>query len=262
VSIRHVSVVIAARDPVLCGLTAILGAEGDFNVVASCRDGTSCVEAIRDLSPNLALLDVSLPDQGGLQVVAAIKLEHLPTQVVFLSSGGSGKKKPIVWHPHGVISEEAAQYPLLDFLRQIPSGPGESPTPESLNTHRRGTQGALGSLSTALTERERQIMHLVCKRQSNKEVGRQLALSEGTVKVHVHHIYQKLAIRNRTALARSGEQSCWAQGRTNREVPLQSARLGGGAQPLDPTHAATSVVRKSRAVGNVLKIANAQLPDE
>jgi DNA-binding NarL/FixJ family response regulator len=266
VNIRRVSVVIAARNPVLFGLTAIVSAEGDFNVVASCRDGASCVEAIRDLSPNLALLDVSLPGPSGLQVLAAIKSEDLCTQVVFLSFGGSGEKKPIAWHRHGVIPEESAQRPLLDFLRQIASGAGESPTPESLNRHRRGPQDTLGSRSTPLTERERQIMHLVSEGQSNKEVGRQLTLSEGTVKVHLHHIYQKLAIRNRTALAasaaRSGGQFSEAQGRTNREVPLPSARLGGEAQPLDPTHAATSVVRKSRAAGNVLKIANAQLPDE
>jgi two-component system nitrate/nitrite response regulator NarL len=267
VNMHRVSVVIAALDPVLCGLTAILSAEGDFNVVASCRDGASCVEAIRDLSPNLALLDASLPGQSAFQVLAAIKSEHLCTQVVFLSSGGgSGKKKPIAWHRHGVIRAEYVQQPLLDFLRQIASRPGESPTPESLNRHRRGPQDTLGSLSSGLTERERQIMHLVCEGWSNKEVGRELTLSEGTVKVHLHHIYQKLAIRNRTALAasaaRSGEQSSWAQGRTNRAVPSPSARLGGGTQALEPTHAATSVVRKSRAAANVLKIANAQLPDE
>jgi DNA-binding CsgD family transcriptional regulator len=136
----------------------------------------------------------------------------------------------------------------------------------SPNRTKRGPQETPGSRSTALTERERQIMHLVCEKQSNKQVGRKLNLPESTVKVHLHHIYQKLAIRNRTALAasaaRSGEQSSWAQGRTNREVPSPSARLGGGSQALEPTHAATSVVRKSRAAANVLKIANAQLPDE
>ncbi len=72
-------------------------------------------------------------------------------------------------------------------------------------------QGAPKSLSIVLTERERQIMQLVCEGRSNKEVGRELNLSEGTVKVHLHNIYQKLAIRNRTALAalavQSGKQS-------------------------------------------------------
>ena len=54
----------------------------------------------------------------------------------------------------------------------------------------------------SLTERERQIMHLVSTTgQSNKEIGRQLNLTEGTVKVHLHHMFQKLAVHNRTALA-------------------------------------------------------------
>ena len=74
----------------------------------------------------------------------------------------------------------------------------------SPNRSKRSPQETPGSPSTALTERERQIMHLVCEGQSNKKVGRKLNLSESTVKVHLHHIYQKLAIRNRTALAAGG----------------------------------------------------------
>jgi two-component system nitrate/nitrite response regulator NarL len=53
---------------------------------------------------------------------------------------------------------------------------------------------------TSLTERERQIMRVVCEGHSNKEVARRLSVSEGTVKVHLHHVFEKLAIRNRTAL--------------------------------------------------------------
>jgi two-component system, NarL family, nitrate/nitrite response regulator NarL len=196
-----VSVVVAARYPtVLCSLTTMLRAESVFNVVASCRDGATCIEAIRDLSPNLALLDVSLPGRSGLQILAAIKSEHLCTQVLFLSSGGSDEKKRIAWHPRDVIPEKAAQHRLLDFLRQIASGPGGSPTPGSPNGRGGGPQDILGSPSTGLSVRERQIMHLVSEGQSNKEVGRQLNLCEGTVKAHLHHIYQKLAIHNRTAL--------------------------------------------------------------
>jgi two-component system nitrate/nitrite response regulator NarL len=266
VSMHRVSVVIAARNSVLRGLTATLNAEADFNVVTTCRDGASCIEAIRDLSPDLALLDVSLTAQSGLQVLAAIKSEHLRTQVVFLSSCDSDENRPVAWQRHGIIREKSAQHPLLDFLRQIASGSGEPPTPKSLNKCGRSQQDTLRSTSTALTERERQIMHLVCQGQSNKEVGRQLGLSEGTVKVHLHHIYQKLAIRNRTALAASAarprEQSSSAQGGMNRELPLPTARPGSEAQPLDPTHAATPVARKSSTAPSILKIANAQLPDD
>ena len=58
----------------------------------------------------------------------------------------------------------------------------------------------IGTLFAALTARERQIVQLICEGVSNKEIGRRLNLSEDIVKVHVHSIYQKLAMRNRAAL--------------------------------------------------------------
>lgn len=259
-STQRVSVVIAACEPVLCNLSATLSAEDHFNVVASCRDETSCVEAVRGLSPDLALIDISLQGTIGLRVFAAIKAEHLRTQVVFISSGGSDEKRPIAWPRREVTFAKSTLPLLLDFLRQIASGSGETPVAQSLNGLRSNPQDTLACLSPPLTERERQIMLLVCKGRSNKEIGRQLGLSEGTVKVHLHHIYQKLAVRNRTALAVSAArfeaQFGWAKGRTNGELPLPSAGLGNGAQPLDPS------VWKSRAADNVLKIPSAQLRDE
>jgi two-component system nitrate/nitrite response regulator NarL len=195
-----VSIVIAAHHPVvLCGLTTILRAESDFSVVASCSDVASCIEAIRDLSPNLALLDVSLPSQSGPQILAAINAEHLCTRVVFLSASSAAFDgvEPIA---RRVIPSDAAPNILLRFLRRISSGL-ELPIPKSLNKHGCPPGRPTEPLSTALTERERQIMHLVSTGQSNKEIARQLSLTEGTVKVHLHHIFQKLAISNRTALA-------------------------------------------------------------
>jgi DNA-binding CsgD family transcriptional regulator/CRP-like cAMP-binding protein len=62
-------------------------------------------------------------------------------------------------------------------------------------------RGSMPDPSIVLTERERQIMHLICEGLSNKDIGRRFNLSDGTVKAHLHHIYEKLAIHNRTALA-------------------------------------------------------------
>ena len=56
-------------------------------------------------------------------------------------------------------------------------------------------------MQVAITERERQIIHLISEGLSNKEIGRQLNVCEGTIKIHLHHIFQKLAIHNRSALA-------------------------------------------------------------
>jgi len=198
----RVSVVIASRQPVvLCGLTSMLRAESDFDVVGSCRDGSKCIEAICELFPVLALLDVSLPEQSGLQVLSAIKSEKLPTRVVFLSTSFECPDAAIAMGAFGVIPREAAPQLVVRSLRQVASGqrlPRVTWKPERRSEHESGERGAFDNL---LTEREHQIMHLVCKGLSNKEVGRDLNLAEGTIKAHLHRIYQKLAIHNRTALA-------------------------------------------------------------
>jgi DNA-binding NarL/FixJ family response regulator len=247
---RCVSVVIAARNPILYGLATLLRAVDDFNVVASCRDGASCIEAIRSLSPNLALLDVSLPGQGGLQVLAAIRSERLCTRVVFLSPDTS--EKPTDPSTHRVPSKrEAPPHPLLSFLREVASEPKRLVL-RSPNRLRYGTRDAAKDPSTALTERERQVMRLVCEGQSNKEVGRRLNVPESTVKIHLHHVYQKLAIRNRTALgaraAHAKERSLLADGHRNKELPPPIAKLGDSSrtQPIDPTHPPVRACRKSR----------------
>jgi two-component system, NarL family, nitrate/nitrite response regulator NarL len=199
-----VSIVIAADYPVvLCGLNTILRAENDFTVVASCCDIASCIEAIRDLSPNLALLDVSLPGQSGPQILAAIKSDNLYTRVVFLSASSetSDGVQSIVRRACGVIPRDSAPNILLRFLRRVSSGLELSPISESSNKRGHGPGHSTEPPSTVLTERERQIMHLVSTGQSNKEIGRQLNLTEGTVKVHLHHMFQKLAVHNRTELA-------------------------------------------------------------
>jgi two-component system nitrate/nitrite response regulator NarL len=208
VSTRRFSVVIADRYPlVLCGLSSALLAESEFEVVATCRDGTRCIEAIRDLSPDLALLDISLPPVSGLQVLAAINAEHFRTRIVFLAASlkTSAGVTAIAGGAYGVIPQDATPQLLARCLRKVASGqrllPIGSWDSELRNGHKHGSPNAFGTLSAVLSERERQIIHLVGEGLSNKEVGRQLNLADGTIKVHLHRIYQKLAIHNRTVLA-------------------------------------------------------------
>jgi DNA-binding NarL/FixJ family response regulator len=211
---RCVRIVIADRYPViLCGLMSILSAESDFNVVASCRDAKTCVEVIRDQSPNLALLDPFLLDLSGTtKLLASIKSEHLGTRVVFfsLSLESQDTATAIARGAYGVIPKEATPELLVHCLRKVASGQRVLPHAnwdiKLRKGHKSGPQGTLENLQTALTVRERQIIHLVCEGLSNKEVGRQLHVSGGTIAVHLHHIYQKLAIQNRTALAALGSR--------------------------------------------------------
>lgn len=204
---RRISVVIAERNPVfLCGLTNVLQAEGDFVVVASCQDGTECIAAIRALSPSLALLDMSL---NGLQVLAAVMREAFPTRVVFLSSSlkTTDAVRAFSMGASGVIPKDVAPQSLVRWLLQIMSGkrlPLAVRDAQRRNAQTSRMGGKPEQLVIVLTAREKQIIELVSTGLSNREVGEQLQISEGTIKVHLHHIFQKLSIRNRTALANIG----------------------------------------------------------
>ena len=109
---RCVSVVIADRHPVvLCGLKSILSAERDFAVVATCRDAKTCMEIVRDRSPDLAVVDpFVLSDPSGRELLAAIKSEHWHTRLVFFSSHlqSPDMATAIVRGAHGVIPKAAA----------------------------------------------------------------------------------------------------------------------------------------------------------
>jgi two-component system nitrate/nitrite response regulator NarL len=200
------SVVIVDRNPTfLRGLASVLQAERDFAVVASCQNEAECIAAVRALSPSLALLDLSASDLSGLQVLAAVRTEAFPTRVVFLSSSATAADAARVFSmgASGVLPKEGAPQSLVRWLRQVMSGQLLVPLAVG-NARMSRLRGASEEQVIALTARERQIMELVSTGLSNREVGERLHISEGTIKVHLHHIFQKLSIRNRTTLANLG----------------------------------------------------------
>jgi two-component system, NarL family, nitrate/nitrite response regulator NarL len=201
---RCVNLVIADPHPVVVyGLTSLLNVESDFNVAASCHDGRSCIQAIRDLTPEIALLDISMPGLTGLEVLAAVASEQLPTRIVFLTASAEDRDliAAVARGAYGVIHKDAPPDVLMQSLRQVAAG--RRLLPFASFESQQAQHGSTGNedVLTVLTGREREIVRLVSEGLSNKEVGRQLNISDGTIKVHLHHVYQKLAISNRTALA-------------------------------------------------------------
>jgi len=201
---RCLDIVVAGPQPlVLCGLIAVLRTARNLEVVASCRDSKTCVQTIRALLPNLAVVDCALPDQGALHVLTVVRSEKLGTRVIVLSgSDDPSSTADLVRNgADRVLSREISPDALLRCLQDVHCGRRSPLVSKSVNRQHPGARGPAGDPSSVLTERERQIMHLVCEGLSNKEIGRQFKVSDGTVKIHLHHIYEKLAIHNRTTLA-------------------------------------------------------------
>jgi RNA polymerase sigma factor (sigma-70 family) len=203
---RCTRLVIADRHPiVLQGLASVFAAQRDFELVASCGSGASCVEAIRNLAPDVALLEDSLPDVTGSEILAMANAENLPTRLVFFSASieHGDLAAAIAAGACSVISKDASPESLLQSLRLVAHGVSLVPEPSpDLAPAGKEASGAIGeNVLAVLTEREREIMRLVSEGLSNKAVARRLNISQGTIKVHLHHIYQKLEINNRTVLA-------------------------------------------------------------
>jgi two-component system nitrate/nitrite response regulator NarL len=201
---RCVSVVIADRHPVfLQGLANLLGAESDFRIVARCSDGSSCIDAIRIFLPDIAILDISMPDISGLKILSTLNSENLSTRLVFLATSVEERDltELAAAGAYSVILKDQEPEILIQTVRQVAAGQKVLPLSSSEEAASR-VQTAMTEKGLALlTERERQIMRLVSEGFSNKEIGRRLNVTDGTIKVHLHHVFQKLDISNRTSLA-------------------------------------------------------------
>jgi two-component system, NarL family, nitrate/nitrite response regulator NarL len=197
------NVLIADSCPVAVqGLRKVLAAQHNFRIVACCNDGMSCIKAIRSLRPDIAILEVSMPGLTGLEILSIVNSEGFSTRVVFFTASVEDSElvKSAAAGAYGIILKDAALESLVKSLQQVADGQRLLPLPSSDQVSREQiavTENAL----TVLTDREHQIMCLVSEGLSNKEIGRRLNVSDGTIKVHLHHIYEKLEISNRTALA-------------------------------------------------------------
>lgn len=187
---------------VLRGLADLIKLEADFRVVGSTSEPQKAFELIDRLKPDIVVLDVNMPDISGLTLLRRIRNADLPVRVVFLTAIITDSQilealENGIW---GLLLKESAPDRLIDCLRRVAAGlpwlPNELAARASPHRH----EGMKPGLN-ALTPREMEIAGHACRGLSNRLIARELGASEGTVKIHLHNIFQKLQITNRTALA-------------------------------------------------------------
>jgi two-component system nitrate/nitrite response regulator NarL len=203
---RHsISIVLADDHPVvLHGVAGILRAEPDMNVLAACNDGTAAVQSIRQFAPDIAVLDIAMPGLNGLEVLSNIVADGFKTKVVFLTAVATDDQvlAAIANGAKGIVLKDAASDSLVDCVRDIAAGKQWFPTDVVEAALRRdaGRRAESEHFVQKLTTREQQIVILVAEGLPNKNIARRIGLTEGTVKIHLHNIYEKLEVPNRTAL--------------------------------------------------------------
>lgn len=198
-----ISVVVADDHPVvLQGLVSLLRSCPDFNVVAECRDGRAAVKAIEQFAPSVAVLDIAMPSLTGLEVLQTIAGFGSKTRVVFLTATATESQivTAISRGAKGVLHKEIAAEELTKCIREVAQGRQWLSQSVADLVARFAQRTPLPAHGESLSVREKEVMQLASTGLSNKQIGRTLNLSEGTVKIHLHNIYQKLGVPNRTSL--------------------------------------------------------------
>jgi DNA-binding NarL/FixJ family response regulator len=190
------------------GIVNLLAAQADMEVVGEAGDGQEALEKARDLMPDLILMDITMPGTSGRQATRVIKEEMPYVKIVMLTvserdsdlfdairSGADGyllkdlEPAELYRLCRGVFRGEAPLSPLMaaKILREF----------SSLADARTGVVGPAGKL----TPREIEVLELIVKGETNKEIGDTLCVAESTVKNHLRNILAKLHLKNRVQAA-------------------------------------------------------------
>jgi len=198
---RQLSIVVADAHPVvLYGIIGLLEAEEDMNVVAACTSGMTALQAIRAQVPDVALIDMSMPELDGFTLVSNVA-ESVRTKIILLTAVASEVQLMAArdYGASGVLLKAASLDDFAKSIREVAGGQCWFPADPVSGA---GQEPVLESHSDQiLTTRERQVMTLAAEGLSNKEIGRRLNVCEGTIKIHLHKIFGKVGVANRTALA-------------------------------------------------------------
>ena len=200
---RRTRIVIADRHPiVLQGISSLLSMQSDLAIVASCGDAASCTQSIRLLVPDIALIDAAMSDIRLPDLLAPASAAAQGTKVILFADAARLRELQSLAADGSclVLTKDAKLETLIATLRKVAQNQRLARLPSPGEVGEDPQSGEEKSLSQ-LTGRERQIMRLVSEGLSNKEIGRCLKITDGTIKVHLHHIFQKLDISNRTVLA-------------------------------------------------------------
>ena len=198
------TVLIADDHPVvLSGIEAILR-DTPYRVVGTATSGAAALEMVPALRPDVLVLDVRMPDHGGIDVLRTLRSRGDDRAVVLMTASLTDilLMEAIELGVQGIVLKEGAQHLLIRCLDDVASGRkwiARELLQQALDV-KMGGGGAPGSLKS-LTQRERAVAALVAQGKRNREIGDELGISEGTVKIHLHRIYEKLGVGNRTELA-------------------------------------------------------------
>ncbi|HEY6148329.1 MAG TPA: response regulator transcription factor, partial [Thermoanaerobaculia bacterium] len=183
---------------------SLLSLSPEIEVAGEASDGESAIERLPAIAPDVVLLDVRMPGISGIQVLERLSAEgRLPPTIVLTTFGDEALVlEALAAGARGFLEKDVTLDGLVRAIRAVHSGESavvpvlDSPAARSAKS----LSADFPSLDPpdALTERERDVLRLMARGQSNREIATALSVAEGTVKNHVSSILSKLGVRDRT----------------------------------------------------------------
>jgi DNA-binding NarL/FixJ family response regulator len=188
------------------GIRALLRAAPDFEVVGEGASGRDAIALAGALTPDVLLLDIAMPDLGGLEAAGEIHRQSPQTRIIVLSQYGDAEyvRRFLRLGVAGYVLKKAAGAELVAAIRAVRRG-GLVLDPEVARFALEETPAPdtdAGDPYDSLTDREKQVLKLVAEGRSNKEVAELLNISVKTAMSHREHVMTKLQAHNRTDLIR------------------------------------------------------------
>lgn len=191
-----IQILIVDDHPVVrAGLSSMLRAQPELEVVASASSGDEALQMLDTTSPDVMLIDLRMPGMNGIELIRAIRCRKtaLSPRMIVLTSYETDEDiyRAVEAGVHGYLLKDASEHEMLEAIRTIHNGKRYFPPSIAMRLAERMSR-------TSLTAREEQILQMLAKGLTNKEIGRVLGISENTARNHVNSIIEKLDVSDRT----------------------------------------------------------------
>jgi DNA-binding NarL/FixJ family response regulator len=185
------------------GLRALLSSAADIEVVGEANNGRTAIRVAAQLQPDVVMMDLKMPEMGGLEAIGQIRSAAPKTNIVILTSfiEESQVRAAIEAGALGYLLKDAMRDDIVSAIHAASQGRPALHPEAQRHLMKQLTAPASPSLFDVLTPRERDVLRLVAEGNSNKRIASALQLTEGTVKGHVSSILVKLGVEDRTQAA-------------------------------------------------------------
>jgi DNA-binding NarL/FixJ family response regulator len=188
---------------VLHGLKRLFDGDPEFDVVECCSSGDEALAVTRAGLVDVLLLDIKMPGLSGIDVLRALANRHVNCSTVLLTAALSDAEavEALRLGARGIVFKESSPDTLLECVRHVAQG-GEWFDSETMSRaqHVVSTTAAAAAAAPVLTARELEIVRMIAQGLRNRAIAERLSISEGTVKIHLHNVYEKLGLDGRLEL--------------------------------------------------------------